>query len=557
MADELSEGRLRAAGGSTSFQRGEDYVRYVHGLRVTESGASASIQARNVYLVDLQWSPTSITGHCTCPHHAAGNFCKHLVALGLAVLDAGGQRSAPSAGGRPTASDPLEHLDAPALRELIRDLRDIAPEAARLVEIKAAGTLTGDPAASARLVDLVNGTLRVRGFVDYRRSFDVASDVQHLLDQLEEQLRVGNSRVVQEPLLRATTRLRSITQHADDSSGVLGDACQRAAELYARACRAGHPEPSKLARWLVKFRDTSPGWPDLELSDFVTTFDAKAMQVYRAAVARLEPKYAGADHIGRSELDRMRLELADHDGDVELAVAILSRGEYVQYGAIVDRLRAAGRGPEASEWIDRALAAGRVSGRAGGQRNEYWLDPGEVAEDLLTRGRDDDAIEILRDQVRRATDLRSYRALLDFADRLGHREGEQAWAKEHLRVRAGEAFGNGALLVQIALADGDLPGAWSVAEELGPGHAWETLANASRTEFPGKAAQLHREKVDQTLRVTDSSRYPGIAASLVEIEELMERAGEKDEFTAYVTKVRETYRRRPSLMAALDRRGLP
>ncbi len=302
--------------------------------------------------------------------------------------------------------------------------------------------------------------------------------------------------------------------------------------------------------------DTSPGWPDLRLADFVAAFDDKALRAYRSGVARLEPKYAGVEYYARLELDRMRLELADHDGDLDAAVAILSEGEHTQYGAIVDRLREAGRDTEASDWIDRALAAGRVTGRAG-QRNEYRLDPVEVADDLLVRGREDEAIELLRDQVRRGTDIRPYRALLDFAERLGRAEREESWAKEHLRERAGARFGNGALLVQIALAEGDLAGAWSAAEELGAGHAWETLANASGGEFPGKAARLRRERVDEGLRITDSSRYPGIAAALVRIGELMEHAGEKAEFTAYVAAIRETYRRRPSLMAALNRRGLP
>ena len=55
-------------------------------------------------------------------------------------------------------------------------------------------------------------------------------------------------------LLRALTRLRKITEQADDSSGSIGDQCQRAADLYARACRLGEPDPVKLATWLVKFR---------------------------------------------------------------------------------------------------------------------------------------------------------------------------------------------------------------------------------------------------------------------------------------------------------------
>src|SRR5690348_766628 len=108
----LSEGALQVAAGSTSFVRGEDYVCYVHGLRITASGASASIQARNVYLVDLQWTPR-VAGYCTCPHHAAGNFCKHIVAVGLAVLESAGSRQEVAGAGARLADepDPLERLD--------------------------------------------------------------------------------------------------------------------------------------------------------------------------------------------------------------------------------------------------------------------------------------------------------------------------------------------------------------------------------------------------------------------------------------------------------------
>ncbi|WP_083663251.1 SWIM zinc finger family protein [Actinomyces mediterranea] len=38
--------------------------------------------------VTLRWNDDGVTGQCTCPHFADGNFCKHLVALGLAVVDA-------------------------------------------------------------------------------------------------------------------------------------------------------------------------------------------------------------------------------------------------------------------------------------------------------------------------------------------------------------------------------------------------------------------------------------------------------------------------------------
>ena len=49
----LSEDALRALAGERIFVRGEDYVRYVHGLHVSGTTARAAIQARRVYQVEL------------------------------------------------------------------------------------------------------------------------------------------------------------------------------------------------------------------------------------------------------------------------------------------------------------------------------------------------------------------------------------------------------------------------------------------------------------------------------------------------------------------------
>ena len=49
----LSETTLLKVAGDLVYARGEDYVRYVRGLRTTDFKAYASIQAKNVYSVEL------------------------------------------------------------------------------------------------------------------------------------------------------------------------------------------------------------------------------------------------------------------------------------------------------------------------------------------------------------------------------------------------------------------------------------------------------------------------------------------------------------------------
>lgn len=113
-----------------------------------------------------------------------------------------------------------------------------------------------------------------------------------------------------------------------------------------------------------------------------------------------------------------------------------------------------------------------------------------------------------------------------------------------------------AALVEIALGEGDLGAAWAAAHEFGPGHRWRELAEASRETMPREAADLHRPGIEQDLRHSNTDLYPGIADQLVVMRDLYARAGADADFTAYVDDIRARFGRRPSLMAALDRRRL-
>jgi uncharacterized Zn finger protein len=553
----LSETTLLEVAGDLVYARGEDYVRYVRGLRTTDFKAYASIQAKNVYQVELDWSGPLPDGFCTCPHHADGNFCKHLVATGLAAIDSG--RVAVDDTASSTAEAALkaavQAMDVDELRELVITLAERDDGVRRMLEIRAA-TAAGDvEQAKAEFDTYVRNMLAFRGFVDYRRSFEVAGAASEMLDELENHLNSGAAEVVRPALLRALTRLRKMLEQVDDSSGSIGDQCQRAADLYARACRLGEPDPVKLATWLVKFRADSPGWPTLVLADFVDAFDDQALKTYRRAVAALDRKLEGQDRWKRFEVDAMLLELADHDGDVDRAVHLLSQREHPQYGAIVDRLRADGRTDDAVTWIDRAVAEGRVSSHGGG--NEYWLSPDDVAATYKALGRIDDAVAALRADFVRQPSVGAYRALLDFAAGVDRVDTERTWAFDHARqLAASDRFAAGAVLVQLHMSDGDIDAAWQAADRYGPGWAWRELADRGAQARPVEAADLYRPQLEQDLRYPNSKLYPGIAATLATMAELYERGGRSADFTSVIAHVRQEYGRRPSLMKALDAKGL-
>ena len=236
--------------GDLSFERGQDYVKYVVGLRVTGKRAHASIQAKRVYQCELDWAQKDLRCLCTCPFFDQGFFCKHLVAVGLAAIDAGHGSTSPTKDGEPEIVDLVALLDDSEVRAVLVELAERDAGVRRVVELRAAAR-TGDASALAdQLEAMVKQALAVRGHVDYRRSFGVARDAEQLLDELETYLDAGNADAVRPALLRATTRLRKVVLQADDSSGLLGSAGQRAAELYARAMsrgRSGRQEAGALA----------------------------------------------------------------------------------------------------------------------------------------------------------------------------------------------------------------------------------------------------------------------------------------------------------------------
>ena len=432
----------------------------------------------------------------------------------------------------------------------MRELADRDPAVARLVAVRAGE----GSAVTATLQTAVRDILDPRGFIDYRRSFDVAREAENLLDEMERHLDLGAADAVRPVLLEAVTELRELAGTADDSAGVIGSAGQRAAELHARSCREGTPDGMELARWLVSFRESSPGWPHTPLEDYVAAFDEKALAEYAAGVERMRGRCRD-DDFERMRIDDMLVELADHRGDVDTAVDLLSRGTHPRFGAIIERLRAAGRGDEVLTWMDRAADAGKVSGRLAGQGRDYWLDPVDVAAERLKAGRVDDALDVLRAQFREAPGEPTFTTLVEFADVVGRRDTEREWALATARAGS-NSYAQGAALVEIALAEDDLPAAWQATATYGAGYRWRDLAAASADAMPRESADLYRPWLEDQLRYTDTRKYGPIADTLVVMRDLYVRAGGEADFAEYVADIRARFGRRPSLMKELARRSL-
>lgn len=470
------------------------------------------------------------------------------------ILTADGQRVPLD----PAVDDYLNGLGRVALRSLVLELAATSAEAMRVLQLRAT------PEGSDVQQDLMRQIDKALSYVDldYRDPYDYGhyddeggdecfAELLGVLDEVERHLDAGHAEQMLPVLYRALTEVRRVGEEAEEPGGLIDSAVDRVATLYARACCAGHPDPAALARWLVGFRADSPGWFDLRLDEFAPAFDDHAWAVYRARVAALDADRTPGS--GFDDVSQMLLELADRDGDVDRAIELLQRRGAMAIPMIIGRLREAGREADALAWVDRAVREDRVGfGRYG---FVGVLDASLVAEMYLAHDRADDAIDVLTRVFRQRFDVATYQLLLETAAAAGREEDVRAQARELARANDG-ARADGRL-VRLLLADSDLEAAWETADEYGAGNAWRELAQASEDEFPVSSADLYRPALADALRVADTRQYPMIAQMLATRHRLYHDAGLGDQIDAEIRGIRVAYRRRPSLMAALDKARLP
>ena len=549
----LSEKALRAAAGDDLYERGEGHVEAVcvHSLAV--GGATATVGGEALCDVHLFWHDDVITGVCTCPRFSDRGFCEHMVAVGLAVLDDvrdGAVVPAPPSGA--FAAPPAPADSGPA------------PRSGR------SRTATPDPGAvkdiGAELLRSARSLTVVRRFLYPDEAARYARSIESFLDGLESfPADRGGPDGAAPALLHIATRLRAqLETRIDDSGGRVTRTCQRAIDLYARACREGRPNGAGLGRWLAEFRLASPGWPDVALNDFLPALGGRGLAAYRRAVdAAAEQAEAQGDHPG-FELRSMLLELADLDGDVDRAVEVLSREEHPRYAAIIERLVAAGRRDEALARLDRAVAESRIDApgpdpwRDTGA-NPYWVRPGRALDLYLEAGRSGDALDLARDLFHSNPRPTTLDFLLATAERLGRREEELdsvlAWVD-------GRDWRTGDTPIALALHLGDVDRAWAAADRWGVDRAWMSLADVQPQPRPDDAIELYRRDIERALLKAGRPSARRAAAAAVRMRLIAAAADARDgggrveAFTAWIGGLREAHRRRPTVGQEFDREGL-
>jgi len=548
----FTEADLRRLAGERSYARGQRYVTAVADVRDVPGGMAATVQGTEEYQVRLGRDGTGLVGWCDCPYGADGAFCKHCVAVGLVLLAEGGDDEA---GPSKEDADPvrawLASLDRDELVELV--LMHAGEDEAfhRRLSIRAASA--GGQVDTIGLRRELSAALRSRGFVPYSGAFDYARRAAETLDGLEDLLQAGQAAAVVPLARRAVELIAKAVEEMDDSSGVAGDTCQRAMDLYADACRVAPPDGRKLARWLVDLQVDGPGWPQVELAGFSPALGADGLAAYRVLVAERYRELqagGGADReYRRLTVQHLREELARLSGDVDELVGVLADdlSSGWQYLRIAEELTAAGRQAEALEWAERG-------------RTAYRDRPDPRLLDFLVAGyervgRVEDSIEVRRSAFVASPDVPTWLALRKASESAGNWPGERRDALAYLVEAASKDRGDA--LVRVLLHEDDVAAAWHAAGQHGCRPAtWMALAERRAATHPADAIPHYQRAVAEAVEGRRKEAYARAADHIASLRGLHSRAGTLDDFAAYLDRTVAAHRAKRNFVTELARRGL-
>ncbi len=441
---------------------------------------------------------------------------------------------------RRPAEEPLDRLvdsfTREQLAELVLDAAVRHDDVARGLRL-AAARRDGDLGVLRREVDRA---LRTRRFLDYWGSIEWAQAGRLVVAELETTLRTAPSLGLVELLQRAVGHVAKVMHHADDSSGLIGDLVRDLLELHARACDAGVADPVKLAAWMVRFRFGDQDFFEVDPVRYATALGEEGMARYRDAIGQV-------DDAGSFALRYVHERLAVLDQDVE-AIVRLHGGDLTnmfQFLHVAEAMAELGRDDLVLEWTGRGIA--ETDGfQIGGL---YDL----ACETHVRLGQPLEVLRLRRSLHERMPSSSTYAALRKAADAADVWEIERPAARAALEQRDVRGF------IDVLLGDDDRDLAWRTAvaaprEALHP-KQWLRLAASREREHPADALETYQAVAEEVLRTADRRSYTDGVRILKKGAKAAHAAGREADFSMFIGRMREQYRRRPTLIAMLDKAG--
>ncbi len=554
-----SESALRELAGPRSFERGQGYLDAVSGVEVGDGWVSASVHGTERYEVELTLDgPGGLSGDCDCPYGMEGNFCKHLVALGLTVLAQRESLPRQRKAARDRAQDLDGWLSGLSKNELLALVREQIAEDRRLrrrLELQAASARGDLAVVRARIRDLLDiGPFAQYGYVEYadaRAYADQAGQAVSAIGALTGSGRADDAITLAREAMRL---LAGAVETVDDSDGWLGQVGADLAEAHLEACGAARPDPEELARWLVghALGDVDEGLTDIDPLDYEEILGEEGMAVLRKSAVE-----AWRDN-RRGWAEKYLMErLAKAGGAVDAVIAVHA-ADLSPHGhthlVIAHELDTARRPDEALRWAERGIQEARDLAAVDTGLVDYLCDRYTQAARLP------DAVALRRDHFRARRTLLAYQQLRAAARTADCWSAEREGALSLLRADAGrrqQGWNGGPVLIDALLDDKDVDAAWEAATETdADDRQWLTLADQARATRPADALGVYRRLAEPLIKQTGNAVYEQLTSLLLSIRDCHRRLDTEGEFTTYLIALRTAQKRKRNLMRLLDQHGL-
>lgn len=346
-----------------------------------------------------------------------------------------------------------------------------------------------------------------------------------------------------------------VIARADDSSGIIGDACRRLLSLHPRTAAAARVPTGKLVDWMITFQfDGDVDYFEIDPVAYAAALGDTGMKAYRDRLdeirENLGPRPPEDERWGSThshdwftlDWNAQRLAVLDHDIDAIVRTHAKDRRVAAWLEDTAEAFEEIGEIDLAIDWARQATDFGR--GHQSLKAADYWCR-------LLDEHRPSEALEA------RLTVFRRWPSSTTAA-RLHEAAGEASPDfRDEVVATLSSSPSDAVLYALLTLKEPEF--AWDLAHslDLDSDPTWAELAKAYEKVDRLAVLPVHQRLVENELVGTGAQHYRLAARRLAKMRRLAAGSGESAEVEDLIAELRESHRRRPRLQQEFDRAGLP
>jgi uncharacterized Zn finger protein len=566
----ITESDLESLIDEPFLERGHRYFRdgVVEVLESGELSASGCVSGNKDYRVTLRLNKGDLNGHCTCPAYSDIGPCKHMAALGYALIAIRNPETGEIKKKSRTIMERIgEYLDAQpaeALRTLL--LQEAARDKQFRKRLELLSKIDKAEVDTSALRKALRQAIGNGKYVDY---YEAAGWVEGIETVVSSIARLPMKRYAEEIKTLAEYGMELLNEalgHVDDSNGESGSVIETLQALHLEACRICKPEPESFGEFLFHkelndgfdfYYNANERYSEILGSKGIAAFKRAANTVWEA-LPQAQPRerhkitFSSSD-IERSHLRRIVERL--HRDDPQALVRILEKDldDAYDYVELAKRYEAVGKSEQA---LALAEEGWRIFCKQFSDRSlrEY------LVEAYHKNGRDADALALLWKEYDRAPSLEGFKQLKASAKRCNQWDAwqEKAIARAAKTIqpkRPGSYYGtDGSLLVAVYLEENETENAWKAAQGHGCSEAlWLTLAGLRAKQHPQDAITIYKRIAEEQIRLTEKSAYSRAMELIEKVQKLQDTtSSERTAFTHWTAQLRTQHKAKRNMMKMLD-----